>query len=164
MPHPELERLTAEAADLIRRAVEIGIQMERVRVRALFEADADMGSFVAASPAGLGAIAQPRARRARGPSSSGHIGMVRTAFAEWGMAKEGVGSAELLAYLQARHPGSEITDKRVRGALKQLTNTGEVIRASRGRYLPRQAATPSPPIGEESPDAGASGDFDLAAE
>jgi hypothetical protein len=156
MPNTQLERLTAEATELVRRAVEIGIQMERARVRSLLSADAGFPH----TPLSL-RTDQHRAQRIRGPSSRGPIAMVRKTILEMTMSVNGADAFEIRAYHNRTNPESPLSDKQVRGALKQLVNTGEAVRASRGRYLPQAVVSPS---GEEVPDAPASGTFALAAE
>lgn len=166
MPNPDIERLTAEAVDLVRRAIEIGIRMERIRVRGrlldLLAVDAEVVHEIDEL---LPATSMPRARprRTRGIASGGPIALVRKALAEMPIGEHGVDAAELLTYLKTANPDSGMTDKRVRGALKQLWNIGEATRASRGRYIPRAAAVPlasQEKSGEdESPDP-----FQLAAE
>ena len=156
MSHSEIERLTAEATALVRRAIEIGVQLERARVRALLSADADPGLV------GEAVAAPPSPRRARGVSSRGPIAEVRKALAEMTIGEAGIDAAELLAYLARANPSLRITEKQVRGSLKHLTITGEAIRASRGRYLPRAATTPS--RAEEKPGDDTPGFFNLAAE
>lgn len=160
MPNSELERLTAEVTELIRRAVEIGIRIERARVRELLSADA---AFAGAGSVTVHAAIRHRVSRTRGPSSRGPIAMIRKAIGEMPMSQSGVDAAEIGAYHNQTNPESPLTDKQVRGALKQLVNTGEARRAARGRYLPREAATTASPARGENPDAGASGDLDLLA-
>lgn len=163
MSNLELDRLTSEATELIRRAVEIGIQMERARLRSMLSMDAgfaDIG-FSDMRPNETG---QHGARRTRGPSSRGPIAKIRKAINEMPMGDEGADAAEIGSYHNHVNPEAPLTDKQVRGALKQLINTGEARRASRGRYLPRKAAT-SPLTEEEKPSKSDSpGSFDLAAE
>lgn len=155
MPASEIERLTTEAAGLIKRAIEIGMQMERARVRALLSADADFVVDLRDTPMVR--------RRARGNATRGPIVLVRKALDEMPMPTEGVDANDVLLFVQANHPAEEMTDKRIRGALKQLVNTGEAKRASRGRYLP--VATAMPPTTEEKPGDDESPDpFQLAAE
>jgi hypothetical protein len=161
MPHSGLERLQAEVTELVKEAFALGVRMERERVRSLLSADVDFPSDLMAGGPKSAATRRP-GRRARGISYSGPIGQVRKALAAMTIDEEGVDAVGLLGYLLDRDPESEITEKRVRGALKQLSNTGEVIRASRGRYLPR--GWESPPATEEKPGDEAPGPFDLAAE
>jgi hypothetical protein len=162
MPNPELERLTAEATELIRRAVEIGIQMERTRVRELLSADAGW-AIAATGSVAIHAAMRHRVRRTRGPSSRGPIALVRKAISEMPMSQSGADAAEIGAYHNQTNPESRLTDKQVRGALKQLVNTGEARRAARGRYLPVAAATPSV-ADEKSGENNSPDPFQLAAE
>ena len=153
MPASEIERLTTEAADLVKRAMEIGVQMERARVRALLSADSDFVVDLRDTPMVR--------RRARGLATRGPIVLVRKALSEMPMPTEGVDANDVLSFVQANHPAEEMTDKRIRGALKQLVNTGEAKRASRGRYLPRSSSAKT--MAEENPEVSASGLFSLAA-
>jgi hypothetical protein len=73
-------------------------------------------------------------------------------------APEGLNTTELTDHLASG--GNGLTAKQVRAALKNLTISGEAIRTSRGRYLPRGAASSA----SENPEASSSGSFSLAAE
>jgi hypothetical protein len=145
----EFERLVPEFLSLARRIFDAGVQAERARLLALIQPDArqDAGA---------------RHEFRRESASYGTVSpLVKDALGTLAVdSPDGVGAGEIAAYFDGRGGGP--TEKQVRAALKQLHNTGEAIRASRGRYLPRATATP--PAREENPDAGASGDFDLAAE
>jgi hypothetical protein len=158
MPNPELERLTTEATELIRRAVEIGIQMERARMRELLSADA---AFAGSGSLTIRAEVRHRVRRPRGRASAGPIATTRKAIVDMSMGSDGVDTAGLLAFIKRRDPASSVTSKQVRGALKQLVNTGEARQPSRGRYLPmvKQTSPSEENSGDESPES-----FHLAAE
>lgn len=154
MRHSDVDQLRAEAAELIERALRKGAQMERARIFSLLSDEGGAGAEIAA----------PRRRRARGASSSGPIAWVRKALIEMPTAAQSVDAAEVLDFVSSHYPEFEITEKRVRGALKQLVNTGEVRRGARGRYCPSVSAPSAAASGEEKPgDDELPGSFDLLA-
>jgi hypothetical protein len=147
----EFKRLEPEFLALARRIFDAGAKAERARVVALIQGG---GTFFADSHV------LPRAR----PRATGY-GAVSTPVKEAliklaAESAEGLGARDIAEYF--KRAGSGPDERQVRAALKTLTITGEAVRASRGRYLPRTPA--SPPSSGEDPDAGASGGFDLAAE
>jgi hypothetical protein len=145
----DFKRLETEFLALARRIFDAGGKAERARMMALLAQGEERPTGVRREPhtraTGYGAVSMP-------------VRDALTALAA--ESTEGVGAREIADYFVRR--GSGPNERQVRAALKTLTNTGEAIRASRGRYLPRLAAT-SPTPGE-SPDALASGNFSLAAE
>lgn len=157
MPDDDLDRvidrlmpvLLPEFRLLARRLIEVGMQVERDRVIALIQTPnaafvSDQQNPLPAYPAAHGSISGPvlAALQELAPSSAG-----------------GIGAADLALYFE--RCGGGPTDRQVRAAIKQLTNTREVIRVSRGRYLPRSSITATV---EENPEADTSGLFGLAAE
>jgi hypothetical protein len=148
----EFERLAPEFLAMARRIFEAGAKAERAKLLALLQqGDTPASEFRAV-------VHTPR----RGSTTYGSVSpLVNDALKELAIdSPDGVGASEIAAYFERR--GSGLTEKQVRAALKQLHNTGEANRASRGRYLPRAAA--APPTSGENPDGDTSGHFDLAAE
>lgn len=128
----EIERiidgLIPEFRVFARRVIEAGIKADRERVVAFIRSpDSVVPEFHHAE------------RRPRSTSTGyGSVSpIVREALKELSTdSPEGVGAGEITAYFQRRGGGP--TEKQVRAALKQLHNTGDAIRAARGRYLGRQ--------------------------
>jgi hypothetical protein len=141
----DIEGIRAAMIETVNAAFEAGrlkgIAEERVRVKALIDAD-----FVS--------VAVPQRRPAAASRSYGNvITLVRPALRDIGEPIDSRGLAELI--------GGNITEKQTRNALRQMARSGEAVRADRGKYLwrraPKSPAAEKP--GDESP-----GPFNLAAE
>jgi hypothetical protein len=145
----EFERLAPEFLAMARRIFEAGARSERARLRAVLDQDESQALPSRRDP--------PRARRAA--AGYGAISApVKQALNELMVdSPEGVSAGDIAAYFELQ--GSGPTEKQVRAALKQLHNTGDAIRAARGRYLGRQESGARDEPGDESP-----GPFNLAAE
>lgn len=150
MPDDAFKRLEPEFLALARRIWDAGVKAERARLRAILEtveSDESAGQEAKRSSqtTGYGSVSAP----------------VREALIQLAAESlEGVGARDIAQHFERL--GSGPNERQVRAALKTLSITGEARRASRGRYLPRAAASPS--AGEENPDARASGHFSLAAD
>jgi hypothetical protein len=148
----EFEKLVPEFLSMARRIFDAGRVSERERIiSAALEGDTSRNREQPRQPrsrsAGYGAVSTP-VREALRAVAVDH--------------PEGIDTAEIVSYFD--RIGGGPTERQIRAALKQLANTGEAKRASRGRYLPSESASSSPHSGEENPDAGTSGIFSLAAE
>jgi len=138
-----MPQLLPDFRSFARRLIETGMQAERDRVIALIQAPSAAASESRSSsphsyPAAHGSISRPvlEAMQELATTIAG-----------------GIGAADLALFFKNRGGGPN--DRQVRAAIKQLTNTGDAIRVSRGRYLPRAAATPL--ASGENPDADTSG-------
>jgi hypothetical protein len=152
MADDDFKRLEAEFLALARRIFDAGAKAERDRVLGLIQ-------FGEVTTAATSADRPARKNMAKGYGSVS--APVRDALIQLAPeSPDGVGPRQLAEHFTRLGGGPD--ERQVRAALKTLTISGEAIRASRGRYLPRPAATPST-TEEENPDAGASGDFDLLA-
>ena len=147
--------LLPEFRPVARKLIEAGIRFERNRVVALIQ------------PAEPATVAAPRRERSVSANPSSEYGAVSKAVADALQAicedspeEGGVHAASIHAFLTAA--GSDISLGQVRAALKLLHTNGEAVRVGRGAYFYREAAGSSPAGG--NPDAGASGQFALAAE
>jgi hypothetical protein len=145
----EFERLAPEFLAMARRIFAAGARSERARLRAVLDQDESQALPSRRDP--------PRPRRAA--AGYGAISApVKQALNELMVdSPEGVSAGDIAAYFELQ--GSGPTEKQVRAALKQLHNTGDAIRAARGRYLGRQESGARDEPGDESP-----GPFNLAAE
>jgi hypothetical protein len=147
----DFKRLEPEFLALARRIFDAGIKAERDRVMLLIQGE---GRFVA------NAQVVPRAR-ARATGYGAVSAPVRDALIKLASeSAEGIGARDIAEHF--KRVGSGPDERQVRAALKTLTITGEAVRASRGRYLPRAAA--SPPTSEEKPGDDTPDSVDLAAE
>jgi hypothetical protein len=147
----DFKRLEPEFLALARRIYDAGAKAALHRVMASIQVSMEVGTPVVA-----------RTPRARATGYGAVSGPVRDALIELATeSPEGIGPQQIAEHFAHRGAGPD--ERQVRAALKTLTISGEAIRASRGRYLPRQAATRSPLVEEENPDADTSGDFDVAA-
>jgi hypothetical protein len=147
----EFERLVPEFIALARRIFDAGGKAEHSRLMALLQYPD--GSASASNQTSQ----KPRARSATYGSVSAPV---RDALNELSTdSPEGVAVADIVAYFELR--GSGPTEKQIRAALKQLTNTREAIRIDRGKYLSREAHESR---NAEKPGGDTPGSFDLAAE
>jgi hypothetical protein len=150
MSDDDFKRLEDEFLALARRIFDAGAKAERARLVGLIQASSPMAMEVArparkARAAGYGAVSAP----------------VREALVQLAPGSpHGIGPRQIAEHFQ--RIGGGPNERQVRAALKTLTLSGEAVRASRGRYLPRGAASPS--SGGENPDDDTSGHLDLAAE
>jgi hypothetical protein len=146
----DFKRLEIEFLALARRIFDAGAKAERERVVALIHGSG--GVFVDAQ-------VRPRAR-ARATGYGAVSGPVRDALTALSAeSAEGVGAREIAEHFVRLGSGPD--ERQVRAALKTLTITGEAIRASRGRYLPRATAAPS--TSEEKSGGDTPDSFDLLA-
>ena len=145
-----LRRIESELLTLVRRAFDAGSAAERNRLILM------LGASASVNPSSSHPVSQ---RRPRVTGYGAVSGPVKRALVE--LAREtpdGVDARTITEHFQ--RIGSGPNERQVRAALKTLTNTGEAVRASRGRYSPREATTPS---SRENPDADTSGHLHLAA-
>jgi hypothetical protein len=151
MADEDFKRLEAEFLALARRIFDAGAKAERNRVLGFIHSSELTPS---ASPA--------RPHRKSVAQGYGSVsGPVREALTQLAPeSPDGVGPRQLAEYFSRIGGGPD--ERQVRAALKTLTISGEAIRASRGRYLPR--GWERPPATEEKPGDDAPGSFDLAAE
>jgi len=146
----EFDRLVPEFLALARRIFEAGGRAERERLMALLQSSDDFASEPNRN------LRKPRARSATYGSVSAPV---RNALIELSAdSPSGVGVADIVAYFELRSSGP--TEKQIRAALKQLTNTDEAKRIERGKYLSREA---SESRNAEKPGASTPGSFNLAA-
>jgi hypothetical protein len=140
-----MPQLTSQFRALARSLVEVGIKLERERVIGLIQSNAPKSH-------------KPPVRDSRPIVTHGTISRpVLGALTELAIAApEGLSVFDITDHL-----GGSLTHKQVRASLKNLTNSGEANRASRGRYLPSRAAQPS--VGEKPGDE-SPGSFNVAAE
>jgi hypothetical protein len=145
----DFKKLEPEFLALARRIYDAGAKSALRRVMAGIQSEMEGGT----SPA-------PRERRARATGYGAVSAPVRDALIDLAPeSAEGVGARDIAEYF--KRVGSGPNERQVRAALKTLTITGEAVRASRGRYLPRAAALSL--AGGENPDGDPSGQLDLAA-
>jgi hypothetical protein len=140
--------LESEFLALARRIFDAGAKAERARVMALVA-----GEEIQVSPR-----KEPRARATGYGTVSGPVRDALIALSA--ESKDGVGARDIADYFARQGSGPD--ERQVRAALKTLSITGEAVRASRGRYLPRDTAETSAERGENSGDEPEP--FDLAAE
>jgi hypothetical protein len=147
----DFKRLEPEFLALARRIYDAGAKSALRRVMAGIQVEMESGTPLA-----------PRKPRVRATGYGAVSAPVRGALIDLtAESAEGVGARDIAEYF--KRAGSGPDERQVRAALKTLTITGEAVRTSRGRYLPRTAATP-PSGARENPDADTSGHLDLAAE
>jgi hypothetical protein len=147
MADGDFKRFEAEFLALARRIFDAGAKAERDRVLGLIQ--------FAEAPVTISANRPSRKNVAKGYGSVS--APVREALIQLAPeAPDGVGPRQLAEYF-ARFGGGP-DERQVRAALKTLTISGEAIRASRGRYLPRLAVTPGQ--SEEKPGGDTPGFFD----
>jgi len=148
MPDDDLKQLESELLALVRRIYDAG-------------AKAALHHVVATVQTSMGSVAVSHKPRPRATGYGAVSAPVRDVLIQLAAeSPEGVGARDIAQHFERRGSGPD--ERQVRAALKTLSITGEAIRASRGRYLPRLAATSSK-RGENS-DAHASEPFDQAAE
>jgi hypothetical protein len=138
----DFKRLETEFLALARRIYDAGVKAERDRIIAALHipsaaSEATSRPARERSTAGYGAVSAP----------------VLEALNELSIeSPEGVGAKEIAEHFERRGSGPDY--QQVRAGLKTLTLTGNVVRAARGKYLPR-AAIRSPHeeenLGDESP-------------
>jgi hypothetical protein len=148
----EFERLIPDFLALARRIFDAGARAERERLLALIQSP---DRAVAAS-------GRDRKTSETKPKTYGSVSApVREALIQLvPNSPDGIGPRQIAEHFQRIGGGPD--ERQVRAALKTLTISGEAIRASRGRYLPRVAATP--PASEEKPGEDDSpGSFELLA-
>jgi hypothetical protein len=147
----DFKRLEAEFLALARRIFDAGAKAERDRVV----------GFIQSGEAATTAATDRPLRKVTAKGYGSVSAPVRNALILLAPeSPDGVGPRQLAEHFARLGTGPD--ERQVRAALKTLTISGEAIRASRGRYLPRATATP--PTSEENPDAETSGDYDIAAE
>jgi hypothetical protein len=150
MSDDDFKRLEADFLELARRIYDAGAKAERDRVLGLIQSgEATTAAAIARQPRktiskGYGTVSAP----------------VREALIQLAPESPDGISPRQIANHFAR-TGSGPDERQVRAALKTLTISGEAVRASRGRYLPR--GWERPPAAEEKPGDDAPGPFDLAA-
>jgi hypothetical protein len=146
----DFKPLEAEFLALARRIFDAGAKAERNRVLGYIQ----FGETVGVPP--VGRPIRKAASRSYGSVSA----PVRQALTQLATeSPDGVGPRQIAEHF-ARH-GSGPDERQVRAALKTLTISGEAVRASRGRYLPRVMMV-APSQREEEPGDDAPGSFDLS--
>jgi hypothetical protein len=142
----DFDRLAPEFLALARRIFDAGAKAERERLVALIQSTGSIAPI------------PHRERRMRATGYGAVSAPVREVLAELAAdSPDGVGARDIARHFERRGGGP--SERQVRAALKTLSLTGDAVRASRGKYIPRAAATLS--ASEEKPGDDASGSLDL---
>jgi hypothetical protein len=138
-----VERILEAVKPLIRNAVHVAFaQGEQKNQQAIAEAARILGAAQCQAPpppppgAWRTLPSEPTRRK-------GHTQAVRAAINDIGRSTDGIDAQDILRYAHNNLGQRDITIQQVRSVLKNLSHTGQIRKASRGRYR-ASAIVPSP--------------------